>query len=189
MPNPFAIAAKGKGPFALVQRAQSITRRYGFTAAKMDRALRSLSDVLNQFDAQGSFPVTSVALARNGGILEKYQAQGIEFAVHGLVHVDHTQLSLAEQHRHFKQAQQIFNQAGIRFSGFRCPYLRWNPDTLTALGECGFAYDSSQALAWDVVNGLETDPYLRVLDFYGAQMAAAFPALPRIAGSLVRIPY
>jgi hypothetical protein len=83
----------------------------------------------------------------------------------------------------------LFEQAGIRATGFRCPYLRWNADLLAALGDCGFAYDGSQALAWDVVDGHKTDSYRHVLSFYGARSATDYPALPRITGDLVRVPY
>jgi hypothetical protein len=128
-------------------------------------------------------------LTRHSAVIQKYQALGIEFAVHGLVHVDHTRLSLDEQQAHFKRAQQLFKESGVRASGFRCPYLRWNVDTVTALSDYGFAYDSSQALAWDVVNGLETEAYRHVLDFYRSQAAVDYPALPHLVGDIVRIPY
>ena len=119
---------------------------------------------------------------RHSTVVKKYQAQGLEFAVHGLVHVEHTQLSLDDQRAHLNRARRIFEKAGLRIAGFRCPYLRWNADTLAALSECGFDYDSSQVLAWEVVDGFETAAYRRVLAFYGAQAAVDYPALPRLTG-------
>jgi len=187
--NSISTAAKGKGTFALLKRARAIVGRYGLTSAKIEYALSQFASTLQQFECKATFPVTAVALARHSAIIEKYQAQGIEFAIHGLVHVDHTQLSLNNQRANFSRAWRIFERAGIHVTGFRCPYLRWNADTLAALGECGFAYDSSQALAWDVVDGLATDDYHRVLAFYRAQAAADYPSLPRLTGGLVRIPY
>ena len=187
--NPIAIAIKGKGAFALLRRARAIASRYGLRAAKMDHALVLLADTLQLFDCKATLPATAVALARHSTVANKYQAQGLEFAVHGLVHVDYTQLSLDDQRGHIRRARRIFEKAGIHVTGFRCPYLRWNANTLTALSECGFAYESSQALAWDVVDGLETDAYRRVLAFYGAQAAVDYPALPRLTGNIVRIPY
>jgi len=173
----------------LLKRARAIVARYGLTSAKTEHALALLANTLQQFECKATFPVTAVALARHSAIIEEYQAQGIEFAVHGLVHVDHTQLSLDNQRAHFRHARRIFERAGVHVTGFRSPYLRWNADTLTALSECGFAYDSSQALAWDVVNDLETDTYRRALAFYGAQAAADYPSLPRLTDDVVRIPY
>jgi hypothetical protein len=113
----------------------------------------------------------------------------LELAIHGLRHTDHSRLELDNQRNQFRRAQGIFQETGIHATGFRSPYLRWNTDTVKALIECGFDYDSSQALAWDITNGLETSEYHRVLEFYGAQFASKVPALPRLSDGLVRIPY
>lgn len=189
MINPIKLASTAKGRRGFLTRVGSIGRRYGLTASKMDRALAQFSQVLDRFDCSATFPVTSVALARNGRVIAKYQERGIEFAVHGYVHVDHSQISLTEQVAHLARARAVFQTAGVRFSGFRCPYLRWNQDTLRALTREGFDYDSSQALFWDVIGDRVTLAYQRVLGFYGARPAADYPALPRLEGELVRIPY
>jgi hypothetical protein len=189
MPNPLVTAAKGKGLRHLLARVQTITGRYGLTSAKMDLALSTLANTLKRFDCPATLFVTAVALARNKAIARKYHTQGIELAIHGLVHVDHTQLPLEIQLAQLRHAQRLFEQAGIRTSGFRCPYLRSNADTVAALNENGFAYDSSPSLVWDVTDGLETDTYRRVLDFYGARTASDYPALPCWAGRVVRFPY
>ena len=63
MPNPIAIATKGKGTLALLARARAIASRYGLRAAKMDHALALLADTLRRFECQATFPVTAVALA------------------------------------------------------------------------------------------------------------------------------
>lgn len=187
--NPILAPLKGKGASGSVARARSIASRYGLSAGKMDQSLALLADILDTYDAKATLPATAVAVARHGEVASKHQGQNIELAVHGLVHVDHTQLSLDEQREQLGRAIDIFAQAGIHASGFRCPYLRWNDDTLAVLSDCGFTYDSSQALFWDVVDGCETDAYRRVLAFYGAESAADYPALPRLSGDLVRIPY
>jgi hypothetical protein len=57
------------------------------------------------------------------------------------------------------------------------------------LRQQGFVYDSSQGLAWDVLDGREAPAYLRELSFCGALPAAQYPSLPRIEDNLVRIPY
>jgi len=188
MPNPLATAFKGKG-LTIFARARTITSRYGLTPSKIDRALSHLADTLDVSACKATLPTTAVALARNPDVARKCQTRGLELAMHGLVHVDHTLLTLDEQRAHFRRARQIFEGAGVRVTGFRCPYLRWNADTLTALGECGFDYDSSQALAWDVVGSLETESYRRAVAFYRSQLANDYPALPTLANGLVRIPY
>jgi len=187
--NPLTIAVKGKGFRNLLRRSLAIGGRYGLTTAKMDRALTRFTRILQEFDCSATFPLTACTLARSGEMLHKYQYQGVEFAVHGYQHVDHSQLSLDQHLDHLGKARQMFEAHDLRCRGFRCPYLRWNQDTLTALNMLEFAYDSSQALAWDVADGFETDTYHHVLDFYGAQLATDYPAVPWFVNGLLRIPY
>lgn len=189
--EPLTVAFKGKGLATLVKRVWTIEQRYGLGAAGMDRSLTRLFQVLRQFDCRATLPVTAVALARNSAIIQKYQAQGVEFAIHGYRHIDYSQLSMEEQCAHFRQAGQVFRDSGIRFDGFRCPYLRWNDHTLAALRQSGFTYDSSAGLVWDLGDDHTSDSYQRVLSFYGAQPAADYLALPYFdtASGMVRIPY
>lgn len=190
--KPVAIALKGKGPAALLKRVQTIGKRYGVTPSKMDRSLEQLAHLLQQFDCRATLPITTVALARNSEVIKKYQAEGIEFAIHGYRHIDHSQLSSAEQEIHFRRASQIFQEQGVHFAGFRCPYLRWNEGTLVALSQTSLVYDSSNSLVWDVVEAKHcTESYYRAIEFYGAQPAKDYLALPGLdlEKNLVRIPY
>lgn len=189
MTNPIAIAAKGKGYKALVKRAGAIGSRYGLTSAPMDKALQLFADVLQPYQCGATFPITAVTLARNGPVIAKYQAQNIEFAMHGLVHIDHSQLSLAQQTEQIKRAAEIFERKKVTLAGFRCPYLRWNEDTPAAISANGLLYDSSQALYYDVPQSYGNEDYRRVLGFYGAKSALVYPALPKLTGGMVQIPY
>ena len=189
MNNPFSVANQGKGVFGVLARAGAITQRYGLSGSKMDTAFVQLIRVLNEFDCSATLPVTARPLSRNLSSVHRLQSQGIELAVHGNTHVDYSQLSYEQQVEQIYHANQIFKQSGIPVSGFRCPYLRWNMDTLKVLSESGFQYDSSQALAWNVVSGKGTEDYHRVLEFYHAQMAEEYLSLPRMVNNLVRIPY
>jgi peptidoglycan/xylan/chitin deacetylase (PgdA/CDA1 family) len=184
-----SVAIKGKGLVNFLRRSSSIVRRYGVTADKTARAMVRFAAILRRFECSATFPITGVALQRHPEVPRKYQDQGIEFAVHGYRHLDHTQLSQGEQSEHLRSARQAFGQAGIQVHGFRSPYLRWNSDTLAVLERQGFAYDSSQGLAWNVLDGRETPAYERVLDFYGALSADDHPSLPCLKSSLVCIPY
>lgn len=187
--NPFRIGLEGKGFLQLLHRGAKIARHYGWTAKKMDRALDRFAAVLSHFECGATFPITSLALQRNPRAVEKYVRQGIEFAVHGHRHVDHTRLSHADQTAQLTQAMDAFAQIGVRPQGFRSPYLRWNEVTLASLRQHGFVYDSSQALAWDVVGEHATSTYGRALSFYGARPTSEYPSLPRLEDDLVRIPY
>jgi peptidoglycan/xylan/chitin deacetylase (PgdA/CDA1 family) len=187
--NPFAIAAKGKGFNNALRRVQVLTQRYGLTSGKMDRTLERFARVLETYNASATFPITAMALKRNSHNIQKLAARGLEFAIHGHTHIDHSVLSVEEQVRHLEEAIAIFETCKVPFKGFRCPYLRWNQDTLAALRHHHFLYDSSQGLFWDVLNGGDTPAYQRVINFYGAQSASNYPALPRLEKGLIHIPY
>lgn len=187
--NSLQAAVQGKGFGRLIRRGGSITGHYGLTKGKMDRALDLFADILEGYGCGATFPLTAITLARGRWDMDRYRARNIEFAVHGLCHVDHSRLTPAQLDDHFGRARELFAAHGIEAAGFRCPYLRWSEDTLAAVRRAGFRYDSSGSLVWPVVNGRETETYGRVLRFYGAQPAAEHPALPAIEGGLVRMPY
>lgn len=190
--KPLKIAFKGKGPLTLFKRLASIGQRYGLGSTKMDQALTLISQMMHEYDSKATLPITAVALARNGALVRRYQSQGIEFAVHGYVHVDYSQLSFDEQLDHFQKARQIFETQQIEFQGFRCPYLRANDATVAGLHQTQFLYDSTPSLYWPVVGEAEiTESYRRALDFYGAHPVNTYPSLPQIDfdNEIVRIPY
>jgi hypothetical protein len=187
--NPFTIAAKGKGFKNALHRARVITNRYGLTSNKMDRTLIKFARLLESYQVSATFPITAVALKRNAAAIQELVQQGIEFAIHGYTHVDHSLLTTEEQASRLKQAMAIFELSGVPFKGFRCPYLRWNEATLAALRQHHLLYDSSQGLAWNVLDGADTPAYQRVINFYGAQLAQDYPALPHLDHGLIRIPY
>jgi len=189
MNNPIGVAARGKGVLNAARRALVISRRYGFTPRKMDAALSHFAKLLAEYYASATFPIPASVVARNPGVIEKYQGPNIEYAVHGYYHVDHKQLSLETQLAHFSSARKIFESRGLTSYGFRAPYLRGNSDTLTAVIQTGFSYETTQGIVWDVLNGNETDSFKQVLPFYGAISAKDYLAVPRWKNGLVEIPY
>lgn len=189
MSNPILTATRGKGLLPMIARGRVIASRYGLTSEKMNGALAALITILTRYACSATIPITASALASNPKALKKGSFHGVEMAIHGLHHTDYSMLRYERQLAHINRAREIFNGFGLPINGFRCPYLRWNADTLTVLKETGFVYDSSQALALDVVGTLSTDRYRRALDFYRAQSASDYPALPSWSDDLIRIPY
>jgi len=186
--NPITVAIRGKGLRKAVARGIMLFQRYGLTNRKMDAALQLFAKIMQPFGGAATFPIVSKALQRNPAVIQKYQAQGIEFAMHGLHHFDHALLSYEEQQPQLTAGQQIFQQCNITLNGFRGPYLHYNEATLRVLNEIGLHYDSSPSLFWDVVP-TDTADYQHVRQFYGARSASVYPSLPYIEGNLVRLPY
>jgi peptidoglycan/xylan/chitin deacetylase (PgdA/CDA1 family) len=193
MTNPIKLAASAKGSLALLNRTSLIMKRYGWTPAKMDQALTQFVGKLKQFDCGATFPVTAVAVERHPTLLEKYQAQGIEFAVHGYVHVDYSQLKPEEQLAHLRRALDAFAKARITANGFRSPYLSSETHLHTAIDSAGFSYVSNQPVVWDVLTSDGFSPsayagYKRAIEFYQPWHASERPAVPQLNDRLVEIP-
>jgi peptidoglycan/xylan/chitin deacetylase (PgdA/CDA1 family) len=184
-----SVAAKGKGPLNFVRRAEVIGARYGFGPRRMDRRLAAIHAILERYGYAATLPVTAAAVERNPSVIARYAALGIEFAVHGYYHVDHTGLSEGEQRDQLAHARRLLETNGVRVAGFRAPYLRWNRATLGAARESGFLYDSSRAMYWPVDPPLESATYRRALAFYGAVPTTDNPVLPRTVEGIVQIPY
>jgi hypothetical protein len=182
------VAAKGKGIPNLVRRSRMIGARYGLTPRRMERRLEAVHRTVRAYGAAPTLPITAAAARRHPSLISRYAGLGIEFAVHGFYHVDHTGLSSADQVEQLGRARRLLESIGVRAVGFRAPYLRVNDATIKAVRDNGFLYDSSQAFAWPLDEGMETDAYRRALEFYSALPAARFPVLPWSDGDLVRIP-
>ncbi len=184
-----AVAAQGKGTRRLARRAWTITARYGVSPARMDRRLAHLLAILEHHGCSATLPITASAVERHPRALEAYAARGIEFAVHGLYHVDHLGLDEAEQHEQLARARQVLEAVGIPVTGFRAPYLRCDDRTMRAVRATGFRYDASRGVHWPVAEHLVTNAYRRGLEFYGAVSSADRLSVPWAEDGLLRIPY
>jgi peptidoglycan/xylan/chitin deacetylase (PgdA/CDA1 family) len=182
------IAARGKGVTRAMRRAGAIATRYGIGPERMDQRIERMVQLLAPFDCAPTLPITASVAARNRSVVEDFAARGVEFAVHGNHHVDHTDLPPGVLRRELARARDALQSSGVATPGFRAPYLRADETTLAAVHETGFDFDSSQAMHWPLA-GVEPPAYRRALEFYGSISAADHAVLPSTVGGLVRIPY
>lgn len=186
---------RSKGAASIARRGYAIAARVGVTPGRMARSLAAFGALLARYDAPATFPVTANTLARNPGVLANLLAgpAAIELAVHGRRHIDHSLLPASALPDELARAGESFARAGIPFTGFRAPYLRWNADLLAALDAAGFQYDSSRSVLWPVVeraalNPAQTAGLTTLLDFCRPLPADAYPALPAWTGNLLELP-
>ncbi len=130
---------------------------------------------------------------RHSRIFQRLQDQGVELAVHGNYHIDYTQLNINDVRHHLSQAASIFNRHGIRYSGFRFPFLRKDNERIQLLNETGFLWDSSEVISWNSLNQDLFYPknwtdYEKILKTYKAVNADQTESLPYIQNGLVEIP-
>jgi len=188
----FVLSSRGlRNSFA---RAGQVASRFGITAARMDGRLQAFADVVEQYGANPSLPITAAVLDRNPRVAKRLQDRGVELCVHSFVHNDLSQLTAAEQARQIGRAIDLFSKHGISFRGFRSPYLKYNQATLEAVEQAGFEYDSNLPFYWappefaGKLSAGEQDGLRRGLDFYRPVEFPAERSLPRFIGGLLEIP-
>jgi peptidoglycan/xylan/chitin deacetylase (PgdA/CDA1 family) len=184
---------KSRGVENLLKRIPTLFHRFGFTSNKIEKALTAYVEITRRFGCFPTFPITATTLKRHPRMIQKLQTKGAEFAIHGYVHTDYSQLSEEEHHKHIKKAIEIFDRFGISFQGFRSPYLRWNGITQNAIRQFPFLWSSHQVMVWDVID-LQNYPrasqeaYKKVLKLYNPSKASENPVLPIIKDGLIEIP-
>jgi peptidoglycan/xylan/chitin deacetylase (PgdA/CDA1 family) len=185
--------SKSRGIKNLFLRIISVLSRFGLTSGKFEKILRKFGLITASLGCVPTFAITAVTLKRHPKVIQELSRQGVEFAVHGHIHVDYGVISSEEQNRHFDKAIETFKSCGIPFTGFRAPFLRINGETLPVLDSLGFPYDSSSSVHWDVLDSAgypdqAWGEYQRLLDFYQSQKAGDCLVLPRSQDGFIEIP-
>jgi len=109
-------------------------------------AVPDILEVLDAHGAEATFFVTGRVARLYPGTLRAVREHGHELAVHGGYYHDEAiwELPAREQASLINAtAASIETAAGTRPVGYRAPGHRLSPETLTALEDLGFAYDSS----------------------------------------------
>jgi len=185
--------SKSRGIRNLVARIITILSRFGISSRKFEYLLKRYSALTSKLGFVPTFAITAVILKRHPKLVRELSQRGVEFAVHGYVHIDYKSISLDEQVEHFKKAIDTFKICEIPFVGFRAPFLRVNGHTPKVLSSLGFMYDSSRIIHWNAVDLTEysrhaRSEHARLLEFYQPREAEEYLALPRIKDGLIQIP-
>ncbi|MBN1781751.1 polysaccharide deacetylase family protein [bacterium] len=184
---------RARSPYNAVQRIFNIFGHYGPTVSPFRALLQDFVNLCLSHHVLPTFPVTATAVNRHPGFFRHFQTQGIEFAIHGCRHIDHTLLSTDEFHEQMQRAIRIFRHNGIRFSGFRFPFLRRNLSLSRIVSGYGFEWESSEVISWPLpgcVTGCMENPrdYQKIIDTYGVASHEAGPALPFVHQGNLEIP-
>jgi peptidoglycan/xylan/chitin deacetylase (PgdA/CDA1 family) len=176
-----------------VARIITILSRFGVSSKKFEYLLRRYHTVTSKLNLTPTFAITAVVLERHPKQIRELSQRGVEFAVHGYVHIDYKTTSQDGQIEHFKKAMGTFKIHEIPFVGFRAPFLRVSGYMTKTLKQLDFAYDSSRTIHWNVIDFSQYSRYVeseynRLLEFYQPQQAEEYMALPRIENGLIQIP-
>src|SRR5437773_12281364 len=185
------MSLRSRGGSGSAARAGKVLTRFGATAGAMVRRLDRYDAITSELGIRPTWPTTASVLARHPDLLRRYAEQGVELALHGLVHGDHGGLDEAQQREAIARAADIFDRSGLQATGFRGPYLRYNAATLNVLRELGLRYHSSQAVVYPLcgeADGARQTAYALALELYSARDARRIAVTPRLRSGLVDIP-
>ena len=177
----------------MTSRIMVAIQRFGISPRKFENLLKKYYALSRMPNSAPTLAITSVTLSRHPNVIKELSRHGVEFAMHGYMHIDYTTVSADEQRRHFQKAIEVFKTNGISSCGFRAPYLRVNGHTHKILSSLGFLYDSSSVIHWDVINLKKYSKrlrgeYNRLIEFYHPRNAEKYFALPRSSDGLIEIP-
>ncbi|HEV2580302.1 MAG TPA: polysaccharide deacetylase family protein [Ktedonobacteraceae bacterium] len=187
----FSIKTKGIRNFS--RRLWTVFTRFGFSEARISRALHTLVETLGKYDAAPTFFIPAVVLQRHVALIHEITGAGAEMGVHGYIHNDYRYLSEVGQYKQMEQAVAVFESTHTPFNGFRNPYLGWTEDTLRVLTALGFAYESNEAVLHPVIDLDLLTPSLRSgyeksFELFQALACNAYVLRPHVEESLLRIP-
>ena len=184
--------SKSRGLRNLGSRIFTVTRHFGMSPNRFNRRLEQYYKLVREAGCLPTFAITAVVLARHPEYIRKLSAGGVEFTIHGYMHIDYKVVDNRKMNEHFSEAIRVFNDCHIPFVGFRAPFLRINNNTSPILSELNFLYNSSQALWWPVDTGQYSE-HIRdnldlLLQFYTPLNADEYLSLPRFNDNLIELP-
>lgn len=181
-----------KGFIHSFERSAQIVKRFMRGRRKFLGMISYLQEQLNS-DTKITFCVTASLLLENALLFKRLRQIGHDVAAHGYIHTNMKNKSRKEQIEIIRKCSRIFGQFQMPVTGFRCPYLSYNSDTLEVLQRGGFEWTSNNMILWQN-NGLsDTEREHRkslqkIRALYNIESADQYPVLPRFRNNCLDIP-
>jgi peptidoglycan/xylan/chitin deacetylase (PgdA/CDA1 family) len=191
--NVLHILSKSRSPRNTAARILTVIRHFGLTPKKFENRLKKYYEVMHSEGCLPTLAITAVVLDRHPKYIQELSRQGVEFAIHGYVHIDYKIVDNNVKRKHFRKAIDIFDRNRIPFIGFRAPFLRTNENTTPILSELGFVYHSSRVFSWPVIDtdefsGYVRNNYKRLMEFCSPFDSQKYFSLPKFEDGLIEIP-
>jgi peptidoglycan/xylan/chitin deacetylase (PgdA/CDA1 family) len=175
----------------LVARSGAVVQRYGVTPNRAKNRVIAAIEAMAALGYQPTLPTPGRVVERDPAFFREIQSFGAELALHGYDHVDFRALSHEQARRQLSLAAAAYEENGIDYRGFRCPYLSYTDELLELLPP-GVRYSSNKAVWWDVPTVLQPSARSSALAtwkrFYAADSADAVVSVPSIKRDVVEIP-
>jgi peptidoglycan/xylan/chitin deacetylase (PgdA/CDA1 family) len=170
-------------------RAGSLLRRYDVSGRRARERALALTRLLGRFGARPTFAVPGSVVLRDPKFFRSLQGQGAELAVHSFDHLDFRGLDEQARRDQLLRAASAFEAAGLPFTGYRCPYMSWDPSMRRALPVDLFTYSSNTTIGWPAAGAAESGSLVESLDaFYQPLPYENTTSTPWWSYGLVEIP-
>lgn len=180
-----------KGFVHSIERSAQVFYRYSFGRKRFSEMMNCLERNLGTDGIRVTFCITASLLESHLPFLEMFKGLGHEFAAHGYFHTNMKKKSLDEQHQILSLSYNAFEKLKMQVYGFRCPYLSYNENTLTALKESPFMWTSNNVVFWDGFQAADerAREHIRKLELlYCTTSSERCISVPARIGKLIDIP-
>lgn len=174
-----------KGFFHAGERLAQVISRFSQGRRRFAQMLSCLEKDFANKEISITFCVSASVLKRNQDLIERLQNLGHKVAAHGYYHTRMTNLSKDQQAEVLKSSHHFFSELGFPVSGFRCPYLNYNQDTIEAFQSSQYQWTSQQLIFWDNGFNGQVD---RLFSLYNTSTAEETLSLPNFKGKILEIP-
>ena len=93
--------SKSRGLKNLFFRVFTVLGRFGISANRFERRLKKYYEITRRAGYLTTFAITAVVLERHPDYIEELCRKGVEFAVHGYIHIDYKMLVGEKKENHF----------------------------------------------------------------------------------------
>jgi len=174
-----------KGLIHSGERVAQVVSRFSQGRKRFNRMISCLEKEFSNKNIRITFCVSANLLERHFDLIEKLRALGHPIAAHGYHHTKMTNYSKDQQLEILKRAHRVFSDLGVSVSGFRCPYLNFNQDTIEAFQSSAYLWTSQKFIFWK--NGLDGN-VSRLFSLYSTTSATETLSLPQYRGKILEIP-
>ena len=183
-----------RGPVYLGRRALRLTQRYGVRPAKAEQRTRAFVEALAARGCRPTLAAPGRVVARHEPFVRELAGMGVEIAVHAYDHLDFHALRESTRAEQLTRAVAAFRAAGLPITGFRCPYLSYEPEMSESVPR-ELRYSSNRAVAWRTragdaaIEAAGSSATLATLEhLYAPTSADDGPVIPHVVNGILEIP-
>ncbi len=176
-----------KGFFHALERTGEVLWRFRDGRTKFEQRMDEFERVFQRHGVSVTFCVTTSLLSRHKDLIRRLEQSGHEIAAHGHIHTRMDQYDYDGQLRLIEKSWCELQKAGFQVTGFRCPYLNFDAQTIRILQESPYMWTSGEMIWWQDGQPVR-EGTKRLEGLYHFIENGGVSGLPHCDGRLIHIP-